>query len=569
MKNIKEKELLINFARSMGQEVDADLIEEVEVYNIIKSDVHKSIKENIFKDLAKALKDDNAKPKVEPIQYPLPPSLDDLLTVLNEGIEKENNNELVQEKTETERASENPTPSFESDNRKIIEGNEAPSNPTRDSGPQPGTQTLADLAAKFISEAPKDSFQQPDPLIVSDNLDAIRGKLKFLEQWVSKISSAGAGSGEVNFRWLDDVDRASIGNSEPVLRYNPVSKKFFFGTLVGDQGPIRSMTYDTRGYANITPTAGTTSWNSEKDCLDIYQADGSILQTGLENYVLVWNNSANTLPNGMFVSLNTITSSYNEIPACQPYLANAGSFPYFTLGLLTNDVAANTVGRATVLGEVHELNTTGNLYGETWALGDVLWANPAIPGGLTNIRPTAPNVVVTVGKVVTRDAIDGMILVRPVVLPHFYYGTFISTVTQQAANVNYPNAIKYDFTGAAGPVAGQSGFHLASNSRIVSEVTGLFNYQFSLQVSSGNASAKNIYIWPRINGVDVPNSATRLTFNSTGDSVAAWNFVLSMIPGRYFELMFAVDDTSLYLRQPSGYFILPGNSFNDFNSNAG
>ena len=557
MKNIKEKELLINFARSMGQEVDADLIEEVEVYNIIKSDVHKSIKENIFKDLAKALKDDNAKPKVEPIQYPLPPSLDDLLTVLNEGIEKENNNELVQEKTETERASETLTPSFESDNRKIIEGNETPSNPTRDSGLQPGTQTLADLAAKFISESPKDSYQQPDPLIVSDNLDAIRGKLKFLEQWVSKISSAGAGSGEVNFRWLDDVDRASIGNTEPVLRYNPVSKKFFFGTLVGDQGPIRSMTYDTRGYANITPTAGTTSWNSAKDCLDIYQADGSILQTGLENYLLVWNNSANTLPNGTFVSLNTITSSYNEIPACQPYLANAGSFPYFTLGLLTNDVAANTVGRATLLGEVHNLNTTGNLYGETWALGDIVWANPAIPGGLTNIRPAAPNVAVTVGKVVTRDAIDGLILVRPVVLPHFYYGTFISTVDQRAANVNYPHAIKYDFTAPSGPVEGQSGFYLASNSRIVSEVTGLFNYQFSAQLSSGNSSKKNIYIWPRINGQDVENSATKLTVEGTGETVAAWNFVFSMIPGRYFELMFAVDDTSLYLDNPPATSFCP------------
>ncbi len=556
MKSIKEKELLVNFARSMGQEVDADLVEEVETYNTIKDSVHKSIKENIFKDLANALKDDKNKPKVEPLQYPLPPSLDDLLTVLNEGIEEENKNELVQEKTEIEGIPSSTAAQEQPSIREVDEGDKGEGQ-VADTRPESGPQTLAELTAKFISEAPKDSYQQPDPLVVPDSMEAVRGKLKFLEQWLGKISIAGPGSGEVNFRWLDDVDRSTIGNSEPILRYNPVSKKFFFGTLVGDQGPIRSMTYDTRGYANITPTAGTTAWNSAKDCLDIYQADGSILQTGLENYVLVWNNSGNTLPNGMFISLNTITSSYNEIPACQPYLSNAGSFPYFTLGLLTNDVAANTVGRATVLGEVHELNTTGNLYGETWALGDVLWASPTIPGGLTNIRPTAPNVVVTVGKVVTRDATDGMILVKPVVLPHFYYGTFISTITQRAANVNYPNAIKYDFTEPAGPVAGQSGFHLASNSRIVSEVTGLFNYQFSAQISSGNASAKNIFIWPRINGVDVPNSATRLTLTNTGDSVAAWNFILSMIPGRYFELMFAVDDTNLYLDAPAATSFFP------------
>jgi hypothetical protein len=231
MKSIKEKELLVNFARSMGQDVDADLVEEVEVYNIIKSDVHKSIKENIFKDLAKALKDDNAKPKVEPIQYPLPPSLDDLLTVLNEGIEKENNNELVQEKTETERASENPTPSFESDNRKIIEGNETPSNPTRDSGPQPGTQTLADLAAKFISEAPKDSFQQPDPLVVSDNMDAIRGKLKFLEQWIAKVSMAGPGGGAGSVAKLDHETKVVTTNN-----YSVTTKDYYIG--INYAGPV-------------------------------------------------------------------------------------------------------------------------------------------------------------------------------------------------------------------------------------------------------------------------------------------------------------------------------------------
>ena len=191
-------------------------------------------------------------------------------------------------------------------------------------------------------------------------------------------------------------------------------------------------------------------------------------------------------------------------------------------------------------------------------MGDVLWANPAIAGGLTNVRPTAPNVAVTVGKVVTRDATDGLILVRPIVLPHFYYGTFISTVDQRAANVNYPHAIQYDFTAPSGPVEGQSGFHLASNSRIVSEVTGLFNYQFSVQLSSGNANAKNIWIWPRINGVDVTNSATRLTVTGNGDyAVAAWNFIFSMIPGKYFELMFAVDDTSLIIDSPPATSFCP------------
>ncbi len=530
MKNIKEKELLVNFARSLGQEIDASLVKEVNTYNSIKQSAIESIKKDSFKELSEAFKNITIE-KEDSISYPLPPTLDEVLSIINE----ETSNELVQ--TQTDETKEEVLPS------------------TSEPVAEP---TLAERAAKFISEAPKDSFQQPDPTVVPDNMEAIRGKLKFLEQWISKISTTSPGSGEVNFRWLDDVDRASIGNSERVLRYNPVSKKFFFGNVVGDQGPIRSMTYDTRGYANITPTAGTTAWNPAKDCLDIYNADGSILQTGLENYVLVWNNFANTLSNGTFISLNTVTSTQNEIPACQPYQANAGSFPYFTLGLLTNDIAPNAVGRATVLGEVHDLNTTGSDVGETWALGDVLWAHPGYPGKLTNVRPTAPNVVVTVGKIVTRDATDGMILVRPTILPHFYYGTFISTRNQVAANINYPYPMVYDYTAPTGPVAGQSGFHLASNSRIVSEVQGLFNYQFSVQLVSTNASSQNIWIWPRINGVDVPNSATRITVTGNGQhSVAAWNFVFSMIPGRYFELMWAVDNTTLIIDSPPATSFCP------------
>lgn len=534
MKNIKEKQLLVNFAKALGQDVDPSIVKEVESYTAIQKEVHKSIRESSLKDLSEAfrsikLEKAPQEPTTEVIietNYPLPPSLDDLMASLSEA--KEEIQDVFDKASEIEET----LPEEEKTELK---------------------ESLVDLASKFISEAPKNSFQQPDPLVVSSDIDAIRGKIKFLEQWLSKVSTAGPGSGEVRFRYLDDVDRSTIDNSEHVLRYNPVSKKFFFGQLTGDQGPIRSMTYDTRGYSsNVTPTAGMTSWNSQKDCLNIYQNDGTILQTGLENYILVWNDSANTLPNGSFISLNTLTSSYNEIPACQLYQANAGSFPYFTLGLLTSNLLPNTIGRATVLGEVHDLDTTGNLVNETWSVGDVLWAHPGVYGGLTKYRPTAPNVAVTVGKVVSRSATDGMILVRPTVLPHFYYGTFISTVDQRAANINYPYAIRYDYTPPTGPVSGQSGFHLASNTRIVAENVGLYNYQFSLQLSSSSASSKNIWIWPRIDGQDVPNSATKITISENqGGDVAAWNFVFSMIPDRYFELMWAVDNIDLYLDNPA------------------
>ena len=71
------------------------------------------------------------------------------------------------------------------------------------------------------------SFQQPKPDIVNKDIEAIRKKMQFLEQAIGRVAAAGPGGGEVNLRWLDDVDRASIQDNY-FLRYNATKKKFEF-----------------------------------------------------------------------------------------------------------------------------------------------------------------------------------------------------------------------------------------------------------------------------------------------------------------------------------------------------
>jgi len=99
MRSIKEKELLVNFSKAFGLDVDPALLEEVNAFKIIKDSVQESVKKNMLSDLAKALVDDDTKPKVEPISYPLPPSLDDVLNILNENVIEEKTDELVQTQT--------------------------------------------------------------------------------------------------------------------------------------------------------------------------------------------------------------------------------------------------------------------------------------------------------------------------------------------------------------------------------------------------------------------------------------------------------------------------------------
>mgnify|MGYP003349994243 CR=1 FL=1 len=70
-------------------------------------------------------------------------------------------------------------------------------------------------------------FDQPDLPKVKPELKALTDKVKYMEDWLTKISMAGPGGGEVNLRWLDDIDRSTIANDR-YLKYDQHSNKFVF-----------------------------------------------------------------------------------------------------------------------------------------------------------------------------------------------------------------------------------------------------------------------------------------------------------------------------------------------------
>jgi hypothetical protein len=81
-------------------------------------------------------------------------------------------------------------------------------------------------------------------------------------------------------------------------------------------------------------------------------------------------------------------------------------------------------------------------------------------------------------------------------------------------------------------------------SRLTVSADGVYNFQFSCQLDKTSATAKSLYIWPRINDVDVTNSATEVTLaGSNAATVAAWNFVYNLSANSYFELMWSAEDT--------------------------
>jgi hypothetical protein len=85
-------------------------------------------------------------------------------------------------------------------------------------------------------------------------------------------------------------------------------------------------------------------------------------------------------------------------------------------------------------------------------------------------------------------------------------------------------------------------------SKVYVAQTGIYNFQFSAQLDKAGGSASAVYIWPRINGENLPDSATKIVIDGPNNEiVAAWNFVLVLQANDYFELAWQSSDTDVVI----------------------
>ena len=87
------------------------------------------------------------------------------------------------------------------------------------------------------------------------------------------------------------------------------------------------------------------------------------------------------------------------------------------------------------------------------------------------------------------------------------------------------------------------GVTLVGGSQITVPNTGIYDLQFSAQFQNTDNAQHEVWIWARVNNVDVPNSATIITVparknnNIYGYAVAAWNLFFSLNSNDYIELI--------------------------------
>jgi len=123
------------------------------------------------------------------------------------------------------------------------------------------------------------------------------------------------------------------------------------------------------------------------------------------------------------------------------------------------------------------------------------------------------------------------------------HASYFDTTTQTNSGANQVNLFRYNSV--------ETEFQITRGtptSKIFVNNTGIYNFQFSAQLDKTGGGASVVYIWPRINGVNVPNATTKVVIDGPNNEIVpAWNFVLIMEAGDYFELAWQSSDTAVVI----------------------
>ena len=124
------------------------------------------------------------------------------------------------------------------------------------------------------------------------------------------------------------------------------------------------------------------------------------------------------------------------------------------------------------------------------------------------------------------------------------YGSFYDTTTQTAALANTAYAMTFNTTDLS------AGVYIGSpTSRVYVDRPGVYNIQFSAQLDNTSGGDHLVWIWLRVNGTDVANTASEVRLKGNdAELVAAWNFLYNFKADDYFQLMWAVGNTGVQIK---------------------
>jgi hypothetical protein len=123
------------------------------------------------------------------------------------------------------------------------------------------------------------------------------------------------------------------------------------------------------------------------------------------------------------------------------------------------------------------------------------------------------------------------------------YGSFYDTTTQTATTINTAKAITFNTTDLSNGV-----FIGSPTSRIIVDSEGIYNFDTSFQLDKTTGGTDEFYFWFRLNGTDVPDSASQIRIQGNNAEIfSSLNYFFDLKAGDYIEMMFSATSLSVEL----------------------
>jgi hypothetical protein len=122
------------------------------------------------------------------------------------------------------------------------------------------------------------------------------------------------------------------------------------------------------------------------------------------------------------------------------------------------------------------------------------------------------------------------------------YGSFYDTTTQTATTINTAKAITLNTTDLS------SGVFLSTTSRVMVDTAGVYNFDTSFQLDKTSGGTAEFYFWFRLNGTDVPDSASQIRIQGNDAEIfSSLNYFFDLKAGDYVEMMFSTTSLDVEL----------------------
>jgi hypothetical protein len=158
--------------------------------------------------------------------------------------------------------------------------------------------------------------------------------------------------------------------------------------------------------------AGEMSWDEDAETVMLALNDDIHMHIGQDSLYHAINQTGSDIAKGTAVYATGTVGNSGKITIA-PFTADGTYDSKYFMGVTAEAILNGETGFVVHFGKIRKLNT--NAFEE----GDILYADPSTAGGLTNVRPAAPNNIITVAIVVTKSATVGELFVRPTFIDGF------------------------------------------------------------------------------------------------------------------------------------------------------